>query len=277
METSLFCCPLCGGALTRRERSLFCPKGHCFDLSKEGYANLLPVGQKHARFPGDDPGMVAARSQFLAAGYYLPLRRALEEAAVRFCRELERPVLVDCGCGEGYYTAGLYQALEQEGLSPRVGGFDISKFALRRAAKQLPQGEFAVASVHHIPLPDCAADLLVDVFSPLDIGQFRRILKPEGGFFYVVPGARHLWELKEILYDTPYENAEKKVEYPGFRYREILPVDYTMHLKTPQAIQALFQMTPYYWKTPRAGKEALNKVESLTCRVSFDIHCFTAE
>lgn len=73
METSLFCCPLCGGALTRRERSLFCPKGHCFDLSKEGYANLLPVGQKHAKFPGDDPGMVAARSQFLAAGYYLPL------------------------------------------------------------------------------------------------------------------------------------------------------------------------------------------------------------
>ena len=92
-----------------------------------------------------------------------------------------------------------------------------------------------------------------------------------------MPGARHLWELKEILYDTPYENAEKKVEYPGFRYREILPVDYTMHLKTPQAIQALFQMTPYYWKTPRAGKEALSKVKSLTCRVSFDIHCFTAE
>ena len=107
METSLFCCPLCGGALTRRERSLFCPKGHCFDLSKEGYANLLPVGQKHAKFPGDDPGMVAARSQFLAAGYYLPLRRALEEAAVRFCRGRQRPVVVDCGCGEGYYTAGL--------------------------------------------------------------------------------------------------------------------------------------------------------------------------
>ena len=277
METSLFCCPLCGGTLSRQDRSLICPKGHCFDLSKEGYTNLLPVGQKHAKFPGDDPGMVAARSQFLAAGYYLPLRRALEQAALEFCQTRHQPVLVDCGCGEGYYTAGLYHCLEEAGLNPLVAGFDISKFAVRRAAKQLPQGEFAVASVHHIPLPDHCADLLVDVFSPLDIGEFRRILKPGGGFFYVVPGPKHLWELKEILYQTPYENVEKKVEYPGFCYQKILPVDYTMHLKTSQAIQALFQMTPYYWKTPRAGKEALAQVESLTCRVSFDIHCFTAE
>ena len=277
METSLFCCPLCGKSLTQRNHSLYCEKGHCFDLSKEGYANLLPVGQKHAKFPGDDPGMVAARSQFLAAGYYQPLRRILEQAVLDFCRGRAEPVIVDCGCGEGYYTARLYHHLREEGLSPRVAGFDISKFALRRAAKQLPQGEFAVASVHRIPLGSHTADLLVNVFSPLDIGEFHRIVKPKGGFFYVVPGARHLWELKEILYETPYENLEKKVEYPGFRYREIIPVDYTMHLKTPQAIQALFQMTPYYWKTPRAGKEALSKVQSLTCRVSFDIHCFTAE
>ena len=59
METSLFCCPLCGRSLARQNHSLYCEKGHCFDLSKEGYANLLPVGQKHAKFPGDDPGMVA--------------------------------------------------------------------------------------------------------------------------------------------------------------------------------------------------------------------------
>ena len=263
-------CPNCHAELKREGKAFRCQNGHSFDVARQGYVNLLVNARRET---GDNKEMVSARTAFLEQGHY----RCLRDALCEIIRSLPVQVIADCGCGEGYYTAGLYQVLEQEGLSPRVGGFDISKFALRRAAKQLPQGEFAVASVHHIPLPDCAADLLVDVFSPLDIGQFRRILKPEGGFFYVVPGARHLWELKEILYDTPYENAEKKVEYPGFRYREILPVDYTMHLKTPQAIQALFQMTPYYWKTPRAGKEALSKVTSLTCRVSFDIHCFTAE
>lgn len=49
--SSLFVCPLCGGALTRREGSYLCPAGHCFDIAREGYTYLLPVNRKHSRAP----------------------------------------------------------------------------------------------------------------------------------------------------------------------------------------------------------------------------------
>ena len=35
------------------------------------------------------------------------------------------------------------------------------------------------------------------------------MLAPEGSLYTVVPGARHLFGLKEVLYDTPYLNDEK--------------------------------------------------------------------
>ena len=79
---SLFDCPLCGGALTRREGSYLCPVGHCFDIAREGYTYLLPVNRKHSRAPGDDKAMAAARHTFLEKGYYAPLCEELCQLAV---------------------------------------------------------------------------------------------------------------------------------------------------------------------------------------------------
>lgn len=110
--------------------------------------------------------MVAARAAFLERGYYAPLRQALEELVLEASAHLEGPVLLDSGCGEGYYTAGMFRALERAGHRPRAAGIDISKYALRRAAKRLPEGEFAVASAYRLPLADASADLLTNVFSP---------------------------------------------------------------------------------------------------------------
>ena len=101
--SSLFLCPLCGEPLARREKSYICPHGHSFDLSREGYCNLLPVNQKHSKAPGDDKNMAAARSAFLSKGYYAPLREALCQLAV--CATGSAPAVLDTGCGEGYYLS----------------------------------------------------------------------------------------------------------------------------------------------------------------------------
>ena len=164
---SLFSCPLCSAPLTRGEHSCFCPAGHSFDLAAAGYTHLLPANRKHSKNPGDDKAMVAARSAFLDKGYYAPLLDALCNLVVREMTETPAPVLLDSGCGEGYYTAGLVRALRAAGQSPRCAGVDISKFALRRAARRLPEEEFAVASVYHLPLADASVDILTNVFSPL--------------------------------------------------------------------------------------------------------------
>lgn len=266
---SLFCCPICNSPLVREERAYVCPKRHSYDIAKEGYVNLLPANKKHAKDPGDDKEMVAARTRFLDGGYYAPLREAL----AALVSERDPKVVLDSGCGEGYYTAGICGALREKCSDVRAAGVDLSRSALKKAARRDKAAEFAVASVYHLPLADHSVDLLVNCFSPLALEEFRRVLRPEGTFLYVVPGAGHLWELKEVLYKNPYENEEAESAYDGFEYERIVPVDFTMTLDAP-ALQDLFRMTPYCWKTPREGIERLNALERLDVTASFRIHVF---
>ena len=143
---------------------------------------------------------------------------------------------------------------------------------MKKAAKRCGGAEFAVASVYHLPVADRAVDLLVNCFSPLAAEEFGRVLRPGGRFLYVVPGPRHLWELKEALYDTPYENPEKEEAYPGFRYVDIVPVETVFTLPGPGEIRDLFHMTPYYWKTPKTGMARLEELDRLTVRAQFRCH-----
>ena len=273
--TSLFACPLCGSPLTRDDSAYRCPSGHSFDIAREGHTYLLPVNRRHSKAPGDDKAMAAARSAFLSKGYYAPLRDALCELAVSLTGSA--PAVLDCGCGEGYYTAGLYAALTAAGKAPRMAGTDISKVILRLAARREKHVEFAVASSYALPLADDSIDLLLNCFSPLAIEEFRRVLRSGGHFLYVVPSALHLWEMKQVLYDRPYPNEVKETPYDGFHYVTIRHVEDTIHLDSAADIQALFGMTPYCWKTPRAGVERLCQLETLDCRIAFDIHVFQRE
>lgn len=104
---SLFCCPICGGPLDRGPSACSCPAGHSFDLAREGYVHLLPANRMHSKMPGDDKGMAAARAAFLSKDYYAPLRDALCSIALE--RTGPAPRVLDTGCGEGYYTSGVYQ------------------------------------------------------------------------------------------------------------------------------------------------------------------------
>ena len=269
---SLFRCPVCGGPLVRGERTYHCSGGHCYDIAKEGYTYLLPINQRHSKAPGDDKAMTVARGAFLSKGYYDFLRQALCALAVTYTSDA--PAVLDVGCGEGYYTAAICEALTTAGKTPRTAGIDISKEMVRRAAKRAKQAELAVASAYRLPVADGSIDLLLDCFSPLAIDEFRRVLKPGGHFLYVVPAEEHLWELKQVLYDRPYRNETKETPYDGFRYVTIRHEKNRITLPCQEDIQTLFGMTPYCWKTPRAGKERLAALDTLTTTAAFDIHIF---
>ena len=135
------------------------------------------------------------------------------------------------------------------------------------------EGEFAVASAYHLPLADASVGLVLNCFSPLALDEFRRVLRPGGAFLYVVPAADHLWELKQVLYDQPYRNREEDVPYEGFSYERVEPVEAVVDV-AGEALRDLFQMTPYYWKTPREGAERLAALDGLRVRASFRVHVF---
>ena len=273
-------CPLCAAPLTARPGgALCCPAGHSFDRAREGYWHLLPVQAMRTRVPGDSKEMVAARRAFLSAGYY----GAFGAALGRLVLEHGRPAapgaplrVLDAGCGEGWYDRALAGAAQAAGVPLRLAGFDISKHAVRLAAKALPDGRYAVASSFHQPVESGWADVLVNIFSPFAREEFLRVLRPGGLLVYAVPTARHLFGMKQALYRTPYENPVQEVAYPGLCPAGEAVVTDTITVPGPQ-LEALFAMTPYYWKTPADGAARLRALDSLTTEIGFRFLLFTRE
>ena len=264
---SLFCCPICGEKLTQQGNALCCAHRHSFDFAAQGYVNLLPANRRHSAAPGDDAGMVAARRAFLQQGWYAPFAKALCQLAKDCTANIAAPAVLDAGCGEGYYTGLLAKAL---GPAAQVAAFDISKNAVRAAAKQYQTVQFAVASAFAIPVANESVDLLINVFAPLALEEYQRLLRPGGYFIYAVPGPRHLMGLKQVLYDTPYENTVKDTQYTGFRFCRRVPVTDNLQLTGQPQIEALFAMTPYYWRTPPQGAKRLRQQNELATEIEFD-------
>lgn len=261
---TFFCCPVCGGSLKREQGSLYCEKRHCFDYSRYGYVNLLTADRMHSKAPGDDRRMVAARNAFLEKGHYGFLQQALCRTAAELAGG--RPVsLLDAGCGEGYYTAALADSL---GGSARVLGVDISKTALRLAARRTKAADFAVASVFHLPLADESVQLLTELFAPFCREEYHRVLSVDGCLIMAIPGREHLMELKQAVYQTPYYNEVKPYELAGFTLRSKEELRQQLRLCSGQEIQDLFWMTPYGYKTSKedaARLAALTQLETTAC------------
>ena len=264
---SVWKCPVCGSFMQHRGRAWSCSQGHSFDMAKSGYVNLLPANRKHAKNPGDNAVMMRARKRFLDAGHYAPLLQALEQAAVRYGRA--GGVLLDAGCGEGYYTAHVLHTLQAQGASPSVCGVDISRDALICAHRRAPELTLAVASIAHLPVADASCDLLLNVFAPHDAGEFARVLRPRGVLLRVIPLERHLWELKCAVYDRPYENEVPDPALPGFALAARRELRGTVTLRSQAEIEALFCMTPYYYKTGARDQAKLRALDTLTTETEF--------
>ena len=266
-SVSAFRCPVCGGTLCKDGRILRCEAGHCYDYAKCGYVNLLMSQQ--GRLHGDDRPMVRARTAFLSAGHYNPLFECMYSAVLPHLPKAPR--LFDAGCGEGWYTQQFYNALTEAGYQPESVGVDISRDALTAAAKRPFPGEFAVASLYHIPLPDQWADLIVNIFAPDCIEEFSRILKPGGFIVKAIPREDHLLELKQAVYDSVYENEVTVSEYPGFELVSDTVLRKILHLSDCETVKNLFMMTPYARKTSPEDLAKLEKISSLDTTISFSV------
>ena len=261
-----FICPKCKGALTVTEGGAAkCSLGHSYDRAKEGYYNLLlsSTGGTH----GDNREMVVARREFLDTGAYLPLAERVAVLASEHTRE--GGTLLDAGCGEGYYTHIINEKAKNANKGLHILGFDISKEAVRLAAKRDRELSLAVASSYDIPLPDLSVDTAVNIFSPLALDETARVLRTGGAFIMAIPAERHLFGLKSVLYDTPYLNTPEADELSGFELISRERIAYRLTLDTQDKIHALFMMTPYAYRTSIEGKARLASLASLKTEVEF--------
>ena len=262
----MWACPVCSQPLGKTERTWRCAEGHSYDSAKEGYVNLLLANQKRSADPGDTREMMLNRRAFLEAGHYEPLASALSQEL----RDLHADNVLDCGCGEGYYLQHFLQTEPEVA----VWGLDISRDAVRMASKSLKQAaEFAVASSFHLPVLNSSVDLVLRVFAPGSIDELRRVLKPQGAFVLIVPGPRHLFSLKQALYDKPTLHELPAVP-EGFLCESERRISFPLHLACNAAVNQLLAMTPFVWKGSREAKEHLEKSAQFSTEADFYIRVY---
>ena len=274
MLLSAWRCPVCASPLQMQQgigAGQLCCLGarvHTFDLSRSGYVHLSP---RHSG-GGDSKEAVRARTAFLSVGYYEVAARTLCEL---LCAHVQGPLVVDAGCGEGYYTNQMALCAPDRFL---VCGFDLSKDAVDAAAKAAKRSgacaRYAVASVFELPMRDGSADAVVNVFAPCAEAEFCRVLRPDGVLILVGAGERHLLGLKKAIYDQTYENTARADLPQNMELCEQKIVRDRICVKGTEHIQQLFSMTPYYWRTSPADKQKLARLDTLESEIEFDFRVY---
>ena len=235
-----FACPICQEALDLVQQSLVCTNRHSFDLAKFGYVNLAPQVKASKDY---DKESFQNRQLVLENGFYNHILNALSECL----SPLAHPAnILDIGCGEGYYS----RSLQERHPDHSFYAFDLSKESIQLAAKsdQEWKVKWFVGDLAHLPLLDQSMDLLLDIFSPANYQEFKRVLAPDGRLIKVIPTATHLQEIRQKVKDhldqVDYSN-EQIIQH----FSDHFTIENTIHCQerfelTPALREALLSMTP---------------------------------
>ena len=269
-------CPLCAEPLHRLDGSWSCSQRHSFDIAREGYVNLLPAQYRKSRNPGDSAESITARRAFLSTGFYLPLSEAVaKQIHARITNRNNTTYILDCGCGEGSHTQVIAQYLNSGKKSHFLfNGIDISRAAVRAAARLSTNINYAVASGFRIPCADTAFDAVTIVFAPADPEEIHRILKPKGIIVNVTPGENHLLEIRQRLYDKVQYRPEKPLPGMLFELIDQEPVEFLMPTGPDNSLSNLLKMTPHFWKTAEEKRKPLLQMEKLDVTASFRLSVY---
>ena len=239
-SATAFSCPICQENLTLVESRLKCCNRHSFDLAKFGYVNLAPQIKQSANY---DKENFQNRQQILEAGFYQAILEVLSDL---LSNSKNAKTILDIGCGEGFYS----RKLQERHPDKTFYAFDISKDSVQIAAKSEPNWavNWFVGDLARLPIKDASMDILLDIFSPANYGEFRRVLSKDGILIKVIPTENHLKEIRQKVQDQltkkDYSNQDIKEHFQG--HFTILSNQTASLTKTITAdqLQSLLSMTP---------------------------------
>ncbi len=179
-------CPICGDkTMYLKEKSIYCQSGHCFDISRKGYLNLLR--KKTTDFYSSN--LFENRKAIYELGFYHKVLLEIERLMLMYSNKELDMVILDAGCGEGYWLSNLNIA-----SSIKIG-IDISKQAIYKASR-VKEVAWLVADLTSVPLKLHSVDTILSIFTPSNYQMFEHILKPKGIVIKVVPTEKYLIELR---------------------------------------------------------------------------------
>ena len=239
-SATAFSCPICQENLTLVESSLKCDHRHSFDLAKFGYVNLAPQIKQSANY---DKENFQNRQQILEAGFYQNILKGISDI---LATKLSAKTVLDIGCGEGFYS----RKLQESHSDKTFYAFDISKDSVQIAAKSEPNWavNWFVGDLARLPIKDASMDILLDIFSPANYGEFRRVLSKDGILIKIIPTENHLKEIRQMVQDQltnkDYSNQDIKQHFQEhFNIQSSQTASLTKPITAEQR-QALLSMTP---------------------------------
>jgi 23S rRNA (guanine745-N1)-methyltransferase len=275
--TIVLACPVCDAELTVGAAAATCPNKHAFDLARSGYLNLLLSNKKQSAEPGDSPAMLQSRRTFLRGGFYDRMAAAANTAAIEILAGRPEVHVADLGCGEGFFTTRLDEALSAAALPHVCYGVDISRPGMKMAAAQHREISWIVASLHRSPFRSQSLDVALSMFAPIDAADVRRVVRDDGALVTVTPGPDHLDALRIIIYTSVKPHPQTPALMAGdtlFEHAASTRVTYPIVVESPAQIANLLAMTPYYWHINRATRAFVEGLPRLELTVDVYVNVF---
>ena len=247
---SLFACPICQESMTIQEQGrMVCLANHSFDIAKQGYINMLTHGaaSKYSK------ELFESRKTVIDSGIY----DEIEDKIIELIAPAQ--TVLDTGCGEGSHLARIMA--EKKGIGV---GIDIAKEGILAASRHYPEQIWCVGDLAKSPFAKSSFDAILNVLSPANYEEFKRLLTPGGCVVKVVPQSRYLHELRAQLYadsdKESYSNDQIVARFKeSFMEVSVKRITYTTPFAT-ELIPALLEMTPMGWHKKEGAAIRLNEI-----------------
>ncbi|MCR8980676.1 methyltransferase domain-containing protein [Brevibacillus laterosporus] len=258
----IFRCPVCMNQMRMVHRkSLLCTKGHCFDLSKHGYINLL-TRASNTKYSKQ---MFKSRRAICKGGFFEPLIEIISKKIMTETSK-KRINILDAGCGEGSHLSSIQEKISQDtALNPLGVGIDISKEGISLASREYPNAIWCVTDLAHCPFAGEQFDFILNILSPSNYSEFTRMITDDGMVIKVIPNRDYLKELREAFYNETnrqeYSNDKTLALFKShFQLVDVEQVRYRFALDhTP--IESLLQMTPLSWGSTEEGLQKILQMD----------------
>ena len=260
------------------EQAFRCAAGHAFDIAKEGYVNLLAPQHRRSKDPGYSKEMIAGRRDFFDAGHYRPLADDVAALIAGYLPTSSERLVVDAGCGEGYYLRRLRATLAAIGAEDRLVlcGLDISKHGIRIAAKRDPSGLYAVAGTFHLPLCPPVWIVLLAHFSPVSAPTSGGWCDPAVSCSSADPGratssaSNSCCTTRRHCMSRPMPSRARPASNLVATHR----IRHQLALRGPGQVANLLLMTPYYWSEDPATRDRLASLEVMDTEIDVLVHAY---
>lgn len=229
-------------------KSLICSGRHCFDLSKHGYVNFLthPLKTKY------DKMMFESRRMICESGWFKPLDVTISERIVDCGKPKTDYIRVlDAGCGEGSHLSEIRRLTQDSTMKLLGAAIDISKEGVCIASREYPDNIWCVGDVANLPFANQQFNFIVNILSPSNYAEFRRVLSDDGMVIKVIPGNDYLRELRTFFYRKTAKSVDSNEDTLDLFRRNLSLVNmenvrYSFSLGSTQ-VATIVNMTPLSW------------------------------